>query len=82
MKLKQNNEGDVCGRCGEGKGEVPISTDKGSCWICEKCDSDLFETDTTFIIQEVKKQIRHHKGEDNKTAVSSLEYIKSLLERA
>jgi len=39
-----NNEGDVCSRCGEGKGEVPISDNEGnSYWLCEYCDSDMFD---------------------------------------
>ena len=79
--MKPNCEGDNCARCNERKGEIPISSNLGTHWLCEYCDADLFETDTTFILQEVRKQIRHHKGEKNKEAVNSLEYIKSLLER-
>ena len=79
--MKQNNEGDRCARCEDGIAEVPISTDEYTTWICETCDSDLFETDTTFIIQEIDTQIKHHKEEDNETAVRSLEYIKQLLNK-
>lgn len=39
----QNQEGDICAMCKDGIGEVPISDEKGSYWICEKCDSDMFD---------------------------------------
>jgi len=80
--MKINSEGDVCARCGEGKGEVPCSDDDGTYYICEKCDSDMYNTDTTFIVQEIDKQIRHHKGEGNNTAVRSLEYIREVVNNA
>jgi hypothetical protein len=85
MELKTNNENDECARCNEGKGEIPLSSNKGTSWICEYCDNDLFGINqediitTTFILQEIDKQIRHHKAEKNNEAISSLNYIKTIL---
>jgi len=43
-EVKPNQEGDSCAMCKEGIGEVPISDDEhGSYWICEKCDSEMFD---------------------------------------
>jgi hypothetical protein len=42
-EMKPNNEYDVCARCGEGSGEVPISDSESSFWICEYCDSEMFD---------------------------------------
>ena len=54
---------------------------------CARCgegkgDCETNSTDTTFIVQEIDKQIRHHKGEGNNPAVRSLEYIKGVVENA
>jgi len=79
MKMKTR----VCEFCKKGKGEIPLSDDKGKeHWICEACDNDLFDARTLSIklIKEINIQIKHHKKEKNEPAVNSLLYLKSLLE--
>jgi len=72
-----------CHFCKKGKGEIPLSDDKGKeVLICGNCDLDLFDARTLSIklIKEINIQIRHHREEKNEPAVNSLRYIKSLLE--
>lgn len=41
--MKPNNEDDSCAMCGLDKGEVPISDEHYTYWICEYCDSEMFD---------------------------------------
>ena len=43
--MKLNQEGDKCAMCERDKGEVPIfDEDIGkTLWICEYCDSEMFD---------------------------------------
>lgn len=75
----KNNEGDRCAKCEGGKGEIPISTEESTFWVCEMCESEMFEVNTTLIIQEIDTQIKHHKKEGNKSAINSLKYIREML---
>lgn len=78
--MKMNFEGDKCARCLKGIGEIAIfDDDNNTLWVCEECDAKFFETNTTFIIQEIKKQIRHHEEENNQEAIASLNYVIDLL---
>jgi len=81
-ELKINCEGDACAKCGEGKGEIPLCNEDGTSWVCEKCDSEMFNVNTDLIIQEIDKQISFHKEEHNIPAINSLKYIKSVVEKA
>ena len=71
-----------CDLCKKGKGQIPITDEKKNkeLWICEKCDSDLFDARTlrNTLIKEIKIQIKHHKKENNIHAVNSLKYLMSL----
>lgn len=64
--MKPNNEGDACAKCSEMKGEVPISDDEGNCfWICEYCDSDMFDNSIESKgLEEISLEIHNLKGEE------------------
>ena len=82
--MRANNEKDNCAKCNEGVGEFPIADEVVTYWLCEKCDAELFNSmDTNFILQEIDEQIKHHCDEVpcNRTAISSLNYIRNLVER-
>jgi len=71
-----------CHFCKKKEGEISISDDKGKeLLICEKCDNDLFDAYTLAkkLTKEINIQIRHHRKENNISAVKSLNYIKNLL---
>ena len=48
--MKANNEKDKCARCEEAVGEIPINDEKGTYWICEMCNAEMYETDYTFLL--------------------------------
>lgn len=71
-----------CHFCKKREGEIPISDEKGNeLLICERCDNDMFDAYTLQkkIIREINIQIRHHRTENNVSAVSSLKHIKNVL---
>jgi hypothetical protein len=70
-ELKPNNEHDKCARCGEGEGEVPIADDKSTYWICEYCDSELF--DNSLESKGLKPRLKKEIDTQNSPAVRSLE---------
>jgi hypothetical protein len=41
--MKCNCERDLCAKCRENKGEVPINDEYSTFWICDYCDSEMFD---------------------------------------
>ena len=72
-----------CEFCKEREGTEPITDSETGkeLWVCEPCDTKLFDIRALHekLAVEIDTQIKHHEEKSNIPAIRSLRYIKKLM---